>query len=498
MTPANAVAERGFRLSVNPWGMASVAIAASLIATVLLVHRPIFLWVGALIIFIGLALITWPDVATLLVIAIVYSNAAVVAVQFHDLPYLIGAVVPGLLLLPLAGYLVIRRQSIRWDFIVLLMCLFLAIQIAGLLFVEKTNLIGGALERVITFVVEGLALYFLILNTVRSQRLLYYSVWLLIIVGLVLGSLSFYQQITGTFDNRYGGFAQISNAEFSTGQELLMGEVMQPRLAGPLGDQNRYAQIMLMLAPLALFRVWSERSWFLRGAGAIAAIVILVGMGLTFSRGAIVGLAGMLVAMIALRYIKLYQVAFIAVVLSALILAVPNVGGRLLKLENLSINELLSGNTAQGIEGADTSTQNRIAQQLTALYMFLDHPILGVGSGFYRVNYREYAKIVGLKVKNEERESHTLYLGLAAENGILGLSCMLAIFGVVLRNLHEVRKRWLIRDPQLANIAAGLSLAIIGYLVTAVFLHFAYIRFFWLMMGLAGAATKVSDAEIEP
>ena len=53
-------------------------------------------------------------------------------------------------------------------------------------------------------------------------------------------------------------------AAFKTGEEALHGNVMQRRLAGPLGEQNRYAQIMLMLVPLGLFRFWGERSIALR------------------------------------------------------------------------------------------------------------------------------------------------------------------------------------------------------------------------------------------
>src|SRR5688572_26773482 len=50
------------------------------------------LGVGALLT--GLALFVWPDLATLLVIFILYTNAAVIAVNFHGVPYIVGAAVP--------------------------------------------------------------------------------------------------------------------------------------------------------------------------------------------------------------------------------------------------------------------------------------------------------------------------------------------------------------------------------------------------------------------
>jgi len=310
-----------------------------------------------------------------------------------------------------------------------------------------------------------------------------------------MGSLSFYQQVTGTFDSNYGGFAQMSNTAFGTGEETLQGEVEQPRLAGPIGEQNRYAQLMLMLVPLALFRVWSERALLLRILGGMGALCALIGMGLTFSRGALFGLAGMLLLMVILRYVKWYQLVLIGLVLFGLLQAVPNLGGRLVKLENLSLSAMFQNDVESGLEGTDGSTQNRVAQQFTALYMFLDHPILGVGTGFYRVNYHHYATMVGMGVKSEERESHTLYLGLAAENGILGLGSFMFFLYLLLRNLGQVRKQWLARDPQFANLATSFFLAIIGYLGTSIFLHLAFVRFFFLILGLAGATYQISKQE---
>jgi hypothetical protein len=38
----------------------------------------------------------------------------------------------------------------------------------------------------------------------------------------------------------------------------------------------------------------------------------------------------------------------------------------------------------------------------------------------------------------------------------------------------------------------GLEVALIAYLANSIFLHFAYIRYFWLMMGLAGAAHQIA------
>lgn len=479
----------------KPLLVGGAILALVLLITALTVQQSFWIIAGVAILWVIAAMLTWPEIATLLVIAILYTNAAANAVEFHGVPYIAGASFPALLLLPLATYLIIRRASLVIDTPLIVLVLFWGVQVASILFVERLDRVGEATNRILTFLIEGVGIYFLLINVIRDRRTLRYAIWTLVIAGLLMGSLSFYQQVTGTFDRNYGGFAQMSNTAFGTGEETLQGEVEQPRLAGPVGEQNRYAQIILMVVPLALFSVWSERSLFLRIIAGLSALFSLIGMALTFSRGALVGLAGVLLVMIILRYVKWYQVVLVVLVLFGLLQAVPNLGGRLVKLENLSPAALLQGDSESGLEGTDGSTQNRVAQQLTAFTMFLDHPLLGVGTGFYKVNYHYYAQIVGMSIKSEERESHTLYLGLAAENGILGLGSFMFFLYLLLRNLVQIRRDWLKNDPQFANIAISLFLAIIGYMGTSIFLHLAFVRFFFLIFGLAGAAYQVSQHE---
>jgi O-antigen ligase len=352
-----------------------------------------------------------------------------------------------------------------------------------------------AVNELLTFAIEGVGLYFLITNTIRTAKILRLTIWVLLIAGLFLGGLSLYQQITGTYDNEFGGFAQVSQAAFDTGEETLQGEVQKWRLAGPLGQQNRYAQIMLMLAPLGLFRLWGEPSKWLRLLAAIATVLITIGAMLTFSRGAAVGFLLILIIMGFMRYIKIYQLIIVCLGLGLLMQAFPQYGMRLTSLEAVS-DAVTDDGTGNGIEAADGSTRSRVTEMMAAWLMFTDHPIIGVGPGMYRHYYQEYAKRVGLEVKATEREAHSLYLGLAAENGMSGLICFSAIVLVMLANLAHIRKRFGQSRPEFAHLATGFILAILAYLATGIFLHFAFIRFFWLIMALAGSLSYVIEVEL--
>ncbi|MGE3315577.1 MAG: O-antigen ligase family protein, partial [Planctomycetaceae bacterium] len=139
----------------------------------------------------------------------------------------------------------------------------------------------------------------------------------------------------------------------------------------------------------------------------------------------------------------------------------------------------------------DNALKNRTVEVLAAARMFLDHPVSGVGPGMFNKHYPQYSGMVGSVQASGGRESHNLFLGLAAETGLLGLLSFAAVVFVTLRDLLRTRRRMIESDPRSAFIATGFFLAIISYLVTGLALHFAFVRYFWLMMALAASATLV-------
>lgn len=445
--------------------------------------------IGALLLaLLSTAMFIHPDIATLAVIFILYTNSAVVAVRYHGVPFLVGAALPALLIIPLAYYLVFRREKLVINRVIPLMVLFLIVQLVGTLFARD---VGDALSMVINFALEGLGLYFLIVNTVRTTAMVRWAIWVLVIAGMLIGGLTFYQQITQTYDTEYAGFAQVSNAAFGTGEEGILGEVEQPRLAGPIGEVNRYAQTMLMLVPLALFRFWGERSRALRLLAAVAVVFIGLGTALTFSRGAVIGLFLMLLIVAFMRYIKFSQLVMILLVSILVLRLVPQFGERLTSLELFTT--ILSGDAVFDVAEADGSTRSRLTEMGAAVLVFVDHPVVGVGPGMFSLYYREYAERVGIRVLNAQREAHSLFPGMAAEYGALGLLSYLAILYVTARGLVRVRNKHIEDRPDLANMATALLLAIITYLTTGIFLHLAYIRFFWLIMALAGSLIHIAE-----
>jgi len=466
----------------------STATALGLVAA----QQPLFALVGVALIPLVLAIVLIPDAPTLVVIAVMYSNAAVIAVQFHHVPLVIGAAVPGLLFIPLASYLIFHRQKFVATAALVPIIVFHLIQIFSALFSKD---IGIAFQNWIDYLIEGLFLYFIITNVVRSLATLRRVVWVLLIVGGLIGALGFYQLMTETYNNNYGGFAQVSNAAFDTGETTLYGQVEQPRLAGTVGEVNRHAQTLLMLVPLGLFLLWGERSKVLRVIMALLTGFSLLSVAVTFSRGAAVGFVVMIVVMVFMRYIRLQQMIVVLLGILLLTVVLPQYTARIVNIQRI-VGLVAESDTVTQDTKADGALQGRANEMMTALLVFSDYPLLGVGPHMFPYYYQEYSKDADFKRhQGADREAHNLYLGIAADNGIIGLLCFMAIFYVTLRDLVLARKRWVDSRPDLANMATGFILAIVVYLATGLGVHFSFIRFFWIIMALANSMIYIAGCE---
>jgi hypothetical protein len=479
----------------------SILVILSSLVIAFLVHRQDALPVlGAVMLLGALTLMfVWPEIATLLVAFVLYSNLAAVAIRYHAVPTFLAGAVGLPLAIPLANYLILRRERLRIDRVFALMLVFLLVLIASSFFAKD---MGMAEKRIGTFVLEGLVLYLLIINVIRSLTTLRRVVWTVILVGSLLGAMSFYQALTHSYGQQFGGLAyrdlKFEIAKGTTTDETGTGTLAKARLAdraqGPLGDPNYYAQIMLIVLPLALFRFWNESSRWLRAFAAVASGFILCGVLLSYSRGAFLTLVLLIFILMFMRYVRPFQVVVFVLFLVILIaLFVPNYQQRM---------ETILGGKGLFFKDAavrpDYVTRSRATEMRAAFAVFADHPLLGVGPGqyapFYSVSYQLKPEVAVVHIP-KTRRAHNLYLEMAAETGLIGLTIFMSIILVVLYGLLRARRGWAHRRPDLCNIATALGLSIIAYLGTSVFLQLAYERYHWFLLAVAGAALHIFRSE---
>jgi len=436
-----------------------------------------------------LVLFKWPDAATLLVVFYIYANLGPVLMNFHGVPSFIAMGAPVLLSIPLVWYLLVRREKLIITPVFQWLLMLLGVYILGAVFSSDIIL---ASRKLIDYCFEGVLLYFFLTNVIRTPAMLKRVVWVLLISGALIGGLALYQQMTHTFNNNYGGLAQ-TDSGFGTGVQNLQGQVTQPRLAGTIGEKNRFAQNMLMLVPLGLFQLWIYRSTWARILALLLTGLIIVGGALSFSRGAAVGFILLILIMVLLRYIKFYQLAFLALGAYLVLWMFPQYGARLATLSVFT--DVASTNSTAALSGADGAIRGRATDILAALLIFRDHPVVGVGTGMVPLYIQAYSRGVGFRYLTRDMQAHSLFPGFAAESGILGLICLILILSIPMRDLARSRKGWLESHPDWSYMATAFFQVLMSYIITGLFLHMSYMRFFYMMVALAVMASSFKEAE---
>lgn len=448
------------------------------------------------------AVVSWrPGVVTVGVLGLLYINLPAV-LQAHGGGPVAAALVPIALLIPLVHRLVVRRDSLRLTYIFPFVMLYGLAMLTSALAADDLT---AALGEVSGFAFEGLALFVLVTSTVTTTRMLRRVLWAIVLAGAFLGLLSGIQQVTGTYDNDYLGFAKVSNSVIETSADAggvaftnTHGNVGLPRLAGPVGEKNRYAQILVVLVPLALALMKDagrRQRWLL-----VACIGLHVtGMALTYSRGVVVGIVAAFLLAVFMRMISVKALGVVVLIGAVALAASPTYLDRV-----VSLAKVVSGGQAQGTESADNSIRGRATENLAAALAFKENFVTGVGPGAFPAKYVYYAQRVGGRPRLEDREAHNLYLGIASELGFPGIAAFLAVLAVTLAGLRRTRRLGLDVPPDATDrasnearrrgvLASGLIISLSTYMVTGIFLHLSYQRYFWLLVALCAVAALPPD-----
>lgn len=488
--------------------LTALLVAGSALATgVLAVFHPLLALAVAGVILLGLVVVRSPDLAVFAVIFILFSNIAVVATRFHGVPRVIASAFPLLLLVPLMRDIVLRRQGLIVTPALPFLLLLLVVQVIGMMFSTDLGVTSTAVFELIT---EGILIYILITNVVRTPRTLRLAVWALLAAGALCAVVPLWQQVTGSSHDVYGGLGQTSETAFRTGESTSDGgESRQFRFAGPIGEQNRFAQNMLMLLPLGFLYFLCERSRRKRFLALFLTGLAGAGFLLAFSRGAAVAFVIVFGIMVAMRLVTARYVFLLGLAVLFGLVTVPQYWARLTTIRDIPG---VFSDSGTGGRKPDSAITGRVTEMAAAALVFADNPVVGVGPGMFKYHSQEYGNRLGIRKLTRTRKAHSLYLEVAAESGIFGLLSFLGMIVVTVYGLVSVRRR-LLDDPggpggpgglssvapdsrELACIATGFLLATLAYLASALFLHLSYIRFFYLMLALAGAAARVARVHL--
>ena len=210
------------------------------------------------------------------------------------------------------------------------------------------------------------------------------------------------------------------------------------RIAGGLSVYMTYAGLLLVFVPLLGARGISGGSPRARWADVAVALAGALAMALTLTRGAYLGLAVGVVAVLLAARPRLALLAPFAIALFFVLMPLP-VRDRL----------------ASATNPRDVTMNDRVAMWKAGRAMIADHPLTGVGPGRVKPLYPSY-RVPGF-VNPIPGHLHNNLVMIAAETGIPSLLAYLAFVGAFFLGALRILRRAPRGDP-----ARGVTLGAIG------------------------------------
>ncbi|PJF37284.1 MAG: hypothetical protein CUN49_01115 [Candidatus Thermofonsia Clade 1 bacterium] len=457
-------------------GLIAVIVANYLMATT----ASAFLIAGGVIgAFVALWVVLRPQMGLYILAIFTYMNLSDALEVSFGIPKINQPLIALILVSVLANRIVLKRKPLVFRGVEASMVVYGVVATMSVLFAAANQ--SAALDRLIDWL-KDFAILIIMVQLCDEEQSFRTVLWALILSAAFIASLSWYHTFTGDTENTFFGLAK-------SGVHQIVGSVDDVRVTGPLDDPNFYAQILLMIFPLAAYRMLTGTTQVARLLGALCTVLIVGAAIFTYSRGGFLALIVVLGLLVIDRKYNLVRTAFVGAALIAILLPIlpSNYIDRV-----LTLGEALPSNAAAQTEA---SFRGRSSEMIIAMQMFTENPILGVGKRNYQELYVEYSSMLGLDPRLEDRQAHSLYLELAAEMGMLGLLSFGGILLMLFVSTARARRQFRELDrPDLAAWTASLQLGVVSYLITSIFLHADYARYLWIMFALAASASVLSEA----
>jgi putative inorganic carbon (HCO3(-)) transporter len=385
------------------------------------------------------------EIALLVLVA---SGALEFAISYGAQSTLTPTKLAGILcFLSFAFNTIVNRRKLVGDWALGFVLAILGVAMISTLTARDSSAAIATTTRYASFV----ALFFVISQYVREERLFGRVVWVLSIAASITGAVSVWS--------------------FLSGQTLLARTTY--------GDPNDIAFVLATTLPLTF--------WLLRERGLrrmlVMAMIAMIGLTilLTFSRGAMVGLG------VALLWKVVAEGRQRGAIVAGVVAAIAAVG---------IVLAIDSGRVETGLKAKQKVAQENVATRLDAwdkaATFAAYHPLLGVGPGNFRV---EYARVVDAPAGTKTiAVVHNAYLDIAAELGVIALILFVGYLIVVFGYATAAARAGL-GPPGLAD---AVRTSLIVAILAALTLSEQYYAPFWLLGGLACAMWHLRDRQGQP
>lgn len=250
---------------------------------------------------------------------------------------------------------------------------------------------------------------------------------------------------------------------------------------GPRGtfiaDNNDLAIAELMVLPLILYFIRHEQRTWRRMALKVCFVLAIIGIVFSYSRGALVALAGVALVMAWRSRHRFRAISLALLAISALVVFAPKAW----------MERMHSIRTYQ----QDASALGRLNAWGFAWNLATSRPIGGGFRAFTPENFRRYAPN-----PDDYHEAHSIYFQVLGEQGFPGLAIFLGILGSSLLRLQRIRKQTR-GQPEWKwahDLAEMLQCSLIAYSMAGAFLGRAYFDLYYYVI-IAGVLLHVVYAD---
>ena len=273
--------------------------------------------------------------------------------------------------------------------------------------------------------------------------------------------------VRGAFVNYFGGYdvqgRALWNFAYSNPNDLAAFGILYGTFALVLTSLSRNTLVRLM------------------SFGSLAVIVLLILF--TQSRGALLAVGGMLVALVIPRLKNpRVLVGAVALGIGAIMFAPASVWTRLGGLAKITTSETMELDK-------ERSAEQRFQILQIAAIIASDHPLTGVGPGAYAIVHREYAaKLVSqFPIAQGAKDAHNTYLRTAAETGYVGLALFLSLVISMVAWAFKTLKK---SKGSEREILRFLAYGLIAYLAAGFFGSYQYLSILYVHLVLIEAMIR--------
>jgi putative inorganic carbon (hco3(-)) transporter len=258
-------------------------------------------------------------------------------------------------------------------------------------------------------------------------------------------------------------------------------------------NPNDLAAYCILQLAMALGFLGLEGRGPVRRATLLGLAVIPLVILLTRSRGAFLGSTGFIL-MVVLGNRKRGKAIVVTAFLAALVIAIapPDVLDRVRGLQ------AVQGGT-ENLEQVDQegSAFQRFEIWKVARTIIAEHPVVGVGLGAYPSYHARYALRPQFNPTAQgQRDTHSTYLNLAAETGIVGALIWIMSYIAALVNIDRVRRRAKPLLPRTAQTLFICEAGSIGFFTAGLFGSMAHVSFPLLHVCLTWALAEAVKQEL--